>query len=271
MTPNKTRGRCFDRDYEIGRAAAVREVQRVATGCDYGATSWTTRDEADRIVELLGLRPGMRLLDVGAGAGWPGLYFALVSGCEVVLSDVPHAGLRRAVEHSARDGTGERCRTVVADGTALPFGNESFDAIGHSDVLCCMPAKLELLQECRRVAREDARMAFSVIAPAAGLSDSERRIAIDSGPEFVDVDSDYATLLAQSNWRTLQRTDVTGVFTRSIRASLDAMETNAAALLDALGHDVYRDRLKRRQDTLFGLDRNVLKREVFVATTAPVR
>ena len=63
-----------------------------------------------------------------------------------------------------------------------------------------MRAKLSLLQERRRVAREGARMVFSGIAPAAGLADDERRMAIETGLEFVDVEGDYPTLLEQSDW-----------------------------------------------------------------------
>jgi SAM-dependent methyltransferase len=219
---------------------------------------------------LLGLRPRVRLLDVGAGAGWPGLYLSQISGCDVVLTDIPHVGVRLALERAARDGIGERCRAVVSDGAALPFADSSFDAIGHSDVLCCMPAKLELLRECRRVARAVSPMVFSVIAPAAALSDAERRLAIESGPEFVDVDGDYPTLLEHSDWRVLQRIDVTDVFALSIRTSLHLMSMREDALVEALGAEDYRERVKRRQATLAGLDRRVLKREIFVATAARI-
>ena len=37
----------------------------------------------------------VRLLDLGAGRGWPGLYLAVRTGCQVVLSDVPLEGLRQ--------------------------------------------------------------------------------------------------------------------------------------------------------------------------------
>jgi len=39
----------------------------------YGGTSWTTKAEADRVGRLLDLAPLDRLLDIGAGAGWPQL------------------------------------------------------------------------------------------------------------------------------------------------------------------------------------------------------
>src|SRR5437762_7530171 len=164
----------FSRDYELLGSMPMRHLERTVLGCDYGATSWTTRSEAARIAELLGLNARMRLLDVGAGAGWPGLYVAQLAGCDVALTDLPLVGLVKALERAARDGLTQRCSVVVADGAALPFVDASFDAISHSDVLCCMPTKLEMLQECRRVARSGSRMVFSVIAPARKQSGNAR-------------------------------------------------------------------------------------------------
>jgi len=156
--------------------------------------------------------------------GWPGLYLAQVTECDVVLTDVPVVGLQIALERAAADGFEARCRAVVADGAKLPFRESSFDALSHSDVLCCMPAKLSMLQACRRVACTDARMVFSVIAPAASLSASEHQAAIEFGPEFVDVDRDYALLLEQSGWRVQERIDVTAEIAQSIRTSLEGMK-----------------------------------------------
>src|SRR5262245_66672164 len=73
----------FERTYALGRAPAVRELERCVLGCDYGGTSWTTRQEADRMIGRLDLRSGVRLLDLGAGSGWPGLYLARDRGLRV--------------------------------------------------------------------------------------------------------------------------------------------------------------------------------------------
>jgi SAM-dependent methyltransferase len=199
----KTRTPDFASDYELGRSPALRELECCVLGCAYGTTSWTTRREASRISELLELRPRDTLLDVGAGFGWPGLCLAHLIGCDVILVDLPLVGLRVALERAATDGMEARCHVIVADGAALPLEAESVDAVSHSDVLCCIEAKLSMLRECRRVACSAAKMVFSVIAPAPSLSEVERKIAIESGPAYVDVAGDYAVLLGQSGWDVL--------------------------------------------------------------------
>ena len=256
---------CFGKDYELGRSPAMRELERCVQGCDYGATSWTTRSEANQIADLLDLRKGTRLLDVGAGSGWPGLFLALITGCDVVLTDLPLVGLQMANRRAIADGLDQRCRVVVADGGALPFKDASFDALSHSDVLCCTPDKLAVLRGCRRVAREGARMVFTAIAPAPSLADSERQIAIESGPPFVDVQDDYVRLLRRSGWHPLHRMDVTGEFSRAIRARLEGMQERADALAEVLGTDEFAQSLTRARARIAAVDAGLLKRELFVA------
>jgi len=252
---------------ECRRSVAMRELERSVCGCDYGSTSWTTRFEAERIAQLLELGPAKRLLDVGAGSGWPGLFLAQLTGCDVVLVDLPLAALRIALERATADSLSQRCEFIVADGAALPFKDASFDAVSHSDVLCCTPDKLSVLRACRRVAREGARTVFTVIAPAPALADPERRIAIDSGPPFVDVSDDYAVLLGHSGWYLQERTDVTAAFLQSMRVDLEGMQARADALIEVLGLDELTARIDHRQATIAAVDAGLLRRELFVART----
>jgi hypothetical protein len=84
----------FEQSYSNLQSAVMLSIERQVCGCDYGGNSWTTRDEAQRIGAMLGLGPGVRLLDVGAGSGWPGLYLAEQSGCDLALIDLPLSGLK---------------------------------------------------------------------------------------------------------------------------------------------------------------------------------
>jgi len=46
--------------------------------------------EAKQVAGMLGVEPGGLLLEVGAGSGWPALYMAGRTGCDVVLSGPQH-------------------------------------------------------------------------------------------------------------------------------------------------------------------------------------
>ncbi len=123
------------RDYYTSTArGALRELERRALGAAYGGNGYTDVDQVSQFIELLGIGPGDRVLEIGSGAGWPGLYLAKQSGCRVVLSDIPWEGLA----WGRRMGQGEAIDVdaVACSGVALPFRDGSFDAVTHSDVLC---------------------------------------------------------------------------------------------------------------------------------------
>lgn len=117
-------------------APVVVELERAVLGSDYGANGYTTVSQADALADVLALGEGRRLLDVGAGCGWPGLYLAARTGCGVILTDVPMEGMRRAHRRSLHDGLAATSGAVVANARRLPFRADSFDAIVHTDVLC---------------------------------------------------------------------------------------------------------------------------------------
>jgi 2-polyprenyl-3-methyl-5-hydroxy-6-metoxy-1,4-benzoquinol methylase len=126
----------FSQRYGEGRGGVGRAMAREVFGADIDVNGYTTVAQAGRLARALRLRPGMRLLDVGAGAGWPGLHIARTTGCDVVLADQPRPALLRATRHAARDRLHQRCQAVQMTATALPFGTAAFDAVVHTDVMC---------------------------------------------------------------------------------------------------------------------------------------
>jgi protein-L-isoaspartate O-methyltransferase len=124
----------FAQRYAVGSDAAT-EVERCALGSDYGGNGYTPIDQAGELADRLRLTPDDRLLDIGAGCGWPGLYLSRQSGCRVIVTDLPLEGLRRAQQRAATDGTANRASAVVCSARNLPFRTETFDAITHTDVL----------------------------------------------------------------------------------------------------------------------------------------
>ena len=124
----------FDAYYRIIDEPVMRRIERSVLGSDYGASSYTTREQADRLAGLLGLAPGKLLLDVGSGAGWPGIHLARFSGCDVVLTDLPLEGLRRADRRRKVEGV--HGGVVAASAALLPLQDRVFDSATSSDVLC---------------------------------------------------------------------------------------------------------------------------------------
>ncbi len=250
--------------YERSQIPAMRELERDVLGCDYGGTSWTTRSQADDIASSLELGPGMHLLEVGSGSGWPGLFLGSETGCDVTLLDIPVNALKLAAERAVEDELTDRVKVVAASGTALPFESSSFERLSHSDVLCCLPEKLEMLLECRRVAIKGALMHFSVILPAPNLSASDYQQAIEVGPPFTDAPEGYEPLLQASNWHIVDRIDVSPEYQRTLQALVDGLNRNNPKIKAVFGDDFVSYR-QHREDQIALVQSGVLKRAVFIA------
>jgi 2-polyprenyl-3-methyl-5-hydroxy-6-metoxy-1,4-benzoquinol methylase len=124
----------FGSYYASAGSPPLRELERRVFGSDYGGNGYTNVEDARRLAKLLRIDSTSTLLDIGTGAGWPGLFLAKQYGCHVVLTDMPFDGLH--VAHDRAVGEDINAQAVRADGSQLPFRKASFDAVTHSDVLC---------------------------------------------------------------------------------------------------------------------------------------
>jgi methylase of polypeptide subunit release factors len=126
----------FAERYAIRSAVAmIDEIERKVMGEAWGNNGFTTPAEADELGARLALRADSRLLDLGCGCGWPGLYLSRETGCEVVLADMPIESL----EIASRRAKAEKINAlgaVAASARHLPFAHNSFTAIVHTDVVC---------------------------------------------------------------------------------------------------------------------------------------
>lgn len=254
----------FSKMYEHVQSDVMRGIERSVCGCDYGATSWMTIDEARDVGAMLALKPGKRLLDVGSGSGWPGLYLAKETGCDIVMTDVPLTGLRIAMERAATDRAAGSCWATVADGAELPFNSGWFDAIFHADVLCCLPGKRGVLVACRRTIRLDGKMVFSVILITPGLSAADYERAAASGPPFIETDIQYPEMLRQAGWKITDHRDLTAEYGVTVGRMLEKQETHAGEIANLLGDDEAADDRADRRATLEALEQGLLRRELFV-------
>ena len=82
-----------------------------------------TRFWLDKLVELGGLRPGSRLLDIGCGTGRYALPLAECLSCRVCGLDLS----RKMLEEARAKPEASLCDWVLADAEEIPFTESSFD------------------------------------------------------------------------------------------------------------------------------------------------
>ncbi|HTE68968.1 MAG TPA: class I SAM-dependent methyltransferase [Actinomycetes bacterium] len=126
----------FQQRYRNTPSLLASQIEQRVIGGDWGANGFTTITQADTLADELHLSAADRLLDLGSGRGWPGLYLAAQTGCRIVLTDLPLEGLRVAANRAASEGLAARTDVVASAASGLPFRAGSFDVVIHTDVLC---------------------------------------------------------------------------------------------------------------------------------------
>lgn len=117
--------------------------------------------------DRLGLRPGERILDMGAGAGRHA-FEAYRRGGDVVAFDMDAEELERVRELfvAMREGgevpAGAEADVKEGDALALPFADGEFDRVIAAEVLEHIPADIQAIEELVRVLRPGGTLAVSV-------------------------------------------------------------------------------------------------------------
>jgi len=138
------------------------------------AAGWRTHDPlivkattpvTQRMLQLAGVRPGSRVLDIAAGTGEPAIPAARMAspGGSVIATDFSTDMLAVAREKAARAGvTNVEFRQV--DGEALDFADGTFDAVTIRFGLMFMPEPETCLGAVHRVLRPGGRVALATWA-----------------------------------------------------------------------------------------------------------
>jgi cyclopropane fatty-acyl-phospholipid synthase-like methyltransferase len=251
--------------YAVGEHRVAREVELRSLGSDFGANGYATLAEVSELAGMLGLGPGRRLLDVGCGQGWPGLYLARQTGCTVVLTDVPFEGLATAARRATREGVDDRAWALAARGQVLPLRPAAFDAAIHTDVLCCLRPKLATLRATFQALRHGGRTAFTAIFPAPGLTAADGRRAIEAGPPNCGLRTSYPSLLRSAGFAEIDERDLTADYLATAARKLEVAEQFAGDMIGMLGRREYEEMQAERRLAIAAIEGGLLRRSLFVA------
>jgi MPBQ/MSBQ methyltransferase len=161
------------------------------------------------VLDQVGLRPGLRLLDVGCGIGGTSR-MAAMGGAEVTGIDLTPDFVETATSLTERVGLGDRASFVTTAGESMSFDEGSFDAAVMVHVGMNIPGKQDVFAEVRRVLAPGARFAvFEQMRTADGDLPYPMPWAVDERSSFVETPADYVAHLEAAGFTVVEVEDRT--------------------------------------------------------------
>jgi cyclopropane fatty-acyl-phospholipid synthase-like methyltransferase len=126
----------------------------------------------ERLLDVMPIERGSRVLDLGSGRGATSVYLARELACEVVAVDLWIDSAEAAVVHASA-GVADRVRAVHADVRALPLEDASVDVVVSIDAWEYFGADASALAEVARVLRPGGSLGMATPALRTEPVDAE--------------------------------------------------------------------------------------------------
>lgn len=164
----------YNTSYDTFSADVQQAIRSETYGEDIGQSSWMTADELRHFMALLSLNASSHVLEIGSGSGGPALFLAETIGCRVIGFDVNEFGINNANALARKRNLDSLARFQVADASqALPFEQNTFDAVISNDAMCHIPRRFEVFKEWHRVLKPGGQMLFTDALVITGIVSHE--------------------------------------------------------------------------------------------------
>jgi ubiquinone/menaquinone biosynthesis C-methylase UbiE len=215
-----TRGETFNRLWRMNAYGGDFPEQFAHIG-------FLTVPEAQRLRELLQIRPGEALADLACGAGGPGLWMARESGTSLIGIDPSAAGLAAARQRARDAGLAGRTRFQHGTFEQTNLAGGAAGALMSVDAFQYAPGKRAAFAEFARIMRPGAR---------AGIICFEVDPATVAGLPVLGVDpvADYRPLMAAAGLN-IEAYEETPGWQERVHAAFSAIVDNTDTLIAEMG------------------------------------
>jgi SAM-dependent methyltransferase len=153
--------------------------QKMWSSGSYSEIGTTLQIVGEQLCETIDLSAGWTVLDVAAGNGNVALAAAR-RGCAVVATDYVPDLLERASARAAADGL--PLTTKIADAEALPFDDDTFDAVVSTFGVMFAPNQEQAASELARVCRPGGKIGLANWTPSGFVGQMLRTVGAHVPP-----------------------------------------------------------------------------------------
>lgn len=233
----------YDSHYGKVEAEVYRAVRTEAFGEDLGQTSWITAVECDEFCRWLGLKADQRLLEVACGSGGTVTHIAEEFGVSVVGVDINPSAISGATDRARASSVHNRVEFHVVDADkALPFPDESFDALFCNDAINHLRDRSRVLADWHRVLRPGGRCLYTDPIVVTGcLSNAEIEARSSIGFFLFTPKGSNEAFLRAAGFRLALTADVTASVSRASQRWHEARSRRKEALCELEGETKFEE------------------------------
>ncbi|KAF4346039.1 hypothetical protein G4B88_010051 [Cannabis sativa] len=146
-----------------------------------------TRIHEEMAVDLINVKPGDRVLDVGCGVGGPMRAIAAHSRANVVGITINEYQVKRARQHNKKAGLDSFCEVVCGNFLQMPFPDNSFKGAYSIEATCHAPKLEDVYAEIFRVLKPGSLyLSYEWVTTDKYISENAEHVAIIQGIERGD-------------------------------------------------------------------------------------
>jgi len=166
------------------------------------------------LADKAGIKAGMRGVDLCCCLGAGMRFLAKNYGCTMAGVDATKTMYNKAIERCKEEKMCNHLEFKLADVTAVPYPDKSFDFVWGEDAWCYVVDKDKLIAEAARLLKPGGKLVFTDwIEGSRGLSDDEaKRINTFMKFPYMESLNGYKKLIEKHGFKVIEAEELTGEF-----------------------------------------------------------